>query len=300
MIATGDRTPVLKKAQTQKSRLYGCLRQAERLARKNPIGTLGLLIVVAVVILALGADVLAPYSPTAQLGTRLTPPNTQYLLGTDEFGRDILSRLIYGARISLYVGIVSVGIAFVTGTTLGIVAGFYRSWVDTVIMRLVDIVFAFPSVILAIAISGILGPSLTNAMIAIGIVYAPTFARVARGPVLSVMQEEYIQAARTIGVPNRRIMIRHVLPNITAPLIVQTTLSFSTAILTEAALSFLGLGTQPPQPSWGTMLGTGQQYMVLAPWVAVYPGVAIMVAVLGFNLLGDGLRDILDPSLRGS
>lgn len=300
MVVTVESPTQDQKAEARQSRPKAVLRRAWWLVRKNPIGALGLLIVVAVVVIALGANVLAPYSPTAQLAKRLTPPNPQYLLGTDEFGRDILSRIIYGSRISLYVGIISVGIALVAGASLGVIAGFYRGRVDTVIMRLVDIVFAFPSVILAIAITGILGPSLTNAMIAIGIVYAPTFARVARGPVLSVMQEEYIEAARVVGVPNRRIMVRHVLPNITAPLIVQATLSFSTAILTEAALSFLGLGTQPPDPSWGTMLGTGRQYMVLAPWVAVYPGLAIMLTVLGFNLLGDGLRDILDPRLRGS
>lgn len=289
-----------KKTETRKSRPKGLLHQARWLARKNSIGALGLLIVVAVVIIALGADLLAPFSPTAQLGKRLTPPDAQYLLGLDEFGRDVLSRIIFGSRISLYVGIISVGIALAVGGTLGVISGFYRGRVDTIIMRLVDVMFAFPSIILAIAVTGILGPSLTNAMIAIGIVYAPTFARVARGPVLSVMQEEYIQAALAVGVPNMRIMIRHVLPNIMAPLIVQTTLSFSTAILTEAALSFLGLGTQPPDPSWGTMLGTGRKFMEMAPWVAVYPGLAIMLTVLGFNLLGDGLRDALDPRLRGS
>jgi peptide/nickel transport system permease protein len=191
-----------------------------------------------------------------------------------------------------------VGIALLLGATLGLVSGYYLGTVDSLVQRLVDVMLAFPSVILIIAISGVVGPSLGTAMIAIGIVYAPNFARVARGPTLSVAQEQYVEAARTLGAGPLRIILRHVLPNITAPLIVQTTLAFSTAILAEATLSFLGLGTQPPHPSWGTMLGNGRKFMDLAPWVAVYPGLAIMISVLGFNLLGDALRDALDPRLR--
>ncbi len=276
------------------------LRQARWLIRKNPIGALGALVIFAIIALAILAGSVSPFDPTAQIATRLAPPDGRYLLGVDEFGRDVLSRIIHGSRISLYVGIVSVGIALLAGATMGLLAGYYGGWIDNLVMRLVDIMFSFPSIILAIAITGILGPSLTNAMIAIGIVYAPTFARVTRGPVLSVIQEQYIEAARTLGAGDRRILLRHVLPNVMAPLIVQTTLSLSTAILTEASLSFLGLGTQPPDPSWGTMLGTGRKYMEIAPWVAVFPGVAIMITVLGFNLLGDGLRDALDPRLRGA
>jgi peptide/nickel transport system permease protein len=270
-----------------------------RVLRRYPIGVLGVAIVLLVVALALLADLITPYDPAWQIDERLTPPNADYLLGLDEFGRDVYSRVIYGARISLYVGMVSVVfIALPIGVTLGVLAGYFRGWVDALLSRIVDVMFAFPSIVLAITIVGILGPSLTNAMIAIGIVYAPTFARVARGSTLAVVGLDYVMASRTIGARDARIILRHVLPNIAAPLIVQTTLALSTAILAEAALSFLGLGTQPPTPSWGTMLNTGRRYMELAPWVAIYPGLAIMVAVLGFNLAGDGLRDALDPRLR--
>jgi peptide/nickel transport system permease protein len=267
--------------------------------RRYPIGCLGAAIVIMVVALALLADVITPYDPVWQIDERLTPPNADYILGLDEFGRDVYSRIIYGARVSLYAGIVSViFIALPVGATLGVLGGFFRGWMDTVLSRLVDIMFAFPTLLLAITIVGVLGPSLTNSMIAIGIVYVPTFARIARGSTFGVANLDYILASRTLGARNERIIMRHVLPNIAAPLIVQTTLALSTAILIEATLSFLGLGTQPPMPSWGTMLGTGRRYMELAPWVAIYPGIAIMIAVLGFNLAGDGLRDALDPRLR--
>ncbi len=279
-------------AQSRASKLW-------RTARRYPIGILGAIVVIAVVVVALLADVITPYDPTWQIADRLNPPDADYFLGADEFGRDIYSRIIYGARISLYVGMVSViFIAVPVGVTFGVLAGYYGGWIDTVLSRTVDILFAFPSIVLAITIVGILGPSLTNAMIAIGIVYSPTFARIARGSTLSVVNLDYITASKTIGSKNLRIIIRHILPNIAAPLIVQTTLALSTAILAEASLSFLGLGTQPPTPSWGTMLGTGRRYMELAPWVAIFPGVAIMIVVLGFNLAGDGLRDALDPRLR--
>jgi peptide/nickel transport system permease protein len=270
----------------------------KRLVGKNPLGVVGAGLIALLLLTAALAGVLAPFDSSAQIARRLTGPGGQYLLGTDEFGRDILSRIIYGTRISLYVGVVSVGIALGIGGTLGLLAGYFGGWVDNLLMRLMDVMFAIPSLVLAIAITGILGPNLTNAMIAIGLVYTPTFARVVRGPVLSVVQHEYVAAARTVGARHGRILLRHVLPNVTAPIIVQTTLSLSTAILTEAVLSFLGLGTQPPEPSWGTMLGTGRKFMETAPWVAVFPGFAIMLAVLGFNLLGDGLRDALDPRLR--
>ncbi len=266
--------------------------------RKNLLGILGAGIILGVILMALFAPWLAPHDPTAQIGKRLLPPGGDYALGTDEFGRDILSRILFGARISLWVGMLSVSIALLGGALLGLISGYYGGIADHLIMRVMDVIFSVPAIVLAIGITGILGPNLTNAMIAIGIVYAPTFARVTRGPVLSVMQREYVEAARAVGSTSPRIIFWHVLPNIAAPLIVQTTLSLSTAILTEAALSFLGLGIQPPEPSWGTMLGTGRKYMELAPWVAVFPGVAIMLTVLGFNLLGDSLRDILDPRLK--
>lgn len=269
-----------------------------RLARRNPIGMIGLAVLLVVVAAAIFAGVIAPFDPAAQPAERLTPPNSTYWLGTDEFGRDVFSRVIWGTRVSLFVGVVSVTIATAIGVTLGLIAGYYGGWPDSIIMRFIDVLFAFPTIVLAIAITGILGPSLTNATIAIGLVYAPVFARVMRGPVLSVMNDEYVHAARTMGASDRRIVLQHVFPNVTAPLIVQVTLALSTAILAEAALSFLGLGTQPPTPSWGTMLGTGRKFLELSPWVAIFPGVAIVITVLAFNLLGDGLRDVLDPRLR--
>ena len=271
-----------------------------RLARRNPIGVLGLAVLLIVVFLAIFAGQIAPFDPAAQPAERLTAPNQTYLFGTDEFGRDVFSRVVWGTRISLYVGVVSVAIALVIGVNLGLISGYYGGWADSIIMRIVDVLFAFPTIILAITITGILGPSLTNATVAIGLVYAPVFARVTRGPVLSVINLDYVEAARTVGASDRRIILRYVLPNIAAPLIVQTTLALSTAILAEAALSYLGLGTQPPTPSWGTMLGTGRKFLELSPWIAIFPGVAIMITVLAFNLMGDGLRDVLDPRLRGS
>jgi len=271
-----------------------------QLAAQNPIGLIGLVIVVAVIVIAIFAPLLAPADPTAQIAKRLLEPDGEHLMGTDELGRDVFSRILFGSRISLYVGFVSVSIAVLLGVTTGVISGFYGRHVDSILMRFVDIVLAFPALVLAIMIAGLLGPNLTNAMLAIGVVYAPAFARVARGSVLTVKSEPYIEAARLLGSTNRRIILRHVLPNIVAPLIVMSTLSLSTAILTEASLSFLGLGVQPPQPSWGTMLNTGRRVMEIAPWVVIFPGIAIMLVVQGFNFFGDGLRDALDPKLRGT
>jgi peptide/nickel transport system permease protein len=266
--------------------------------RANPIGALGAGVIVVLVCVAIAAPLLAPFDPTAQIATPLQAPDHQFVLGTDEFGRDILSRLLYGARISLYVGCISVGIGLIFGGGVGILSGYFGGRLEAVLMRIVECVFAFPSLLLAIAISGILGASLTHAMLAIGIVLVPTYARLARGSVLSIMSLDYISAARALGAGHRLVIGHHVLPNIVAPLVIQTTLSLSGAILTEASLSFLGLGTQPPDPSWGTMLGAGRRYMETAPWVALAPGMAITFTVLGFNLLGDGIRDFLDPTLR--
>ncbi len=274
------------------------LAEVARHVVRHPVGVAGIALVLLFMILAAAAPLIAPFDPLAQPSRRLLAPGGQHLLGTDEFGRDVLSRIIYGTRVSFQVGVISVGIALLVGGTLGLISAYYLGLVDSLVMRLVDIMFAFPSVILIIAISGVLGPSMTTAMIAIGIVYSPIFARIVRGPMLVVMQQQYVEGARALGAGSLRIMLRYVLPNIAAPVIVQTTLLFSTAILSEATLSFLGLGTQPPDPSWGTMLGSGRKFMELAPWVAVYPGVAIALAVLGLNLLGDALRDALDPRLR--
>jgi peptide/nickel transport system permease protein len=272
-------------------------RSLRRLAR-HPTALLGIVLVGTFLGLALTAPLVSPFDPTAQPARRLLPPGGRYLLGTDEFGRDVFSRIVHGARISLQVGIVSVGIALAVGGVLGLVSGYCLGIVDALTGRLVDVMFAFPSIILIIALSGVLGASLTTAMVAIGVVYSPIFARIVRAPTLAVVQQPYVEGARALGASVARIVSRHVVPNIAAPIIVQTTLSFSTAILSEATLSFLGLGTQPPDPSWGTMLSAGRRFMELAPWVAVYPGLAIALTVLGLNLVGDALRDALDPRLR--
>jgi peptide/nickel transport system permease protein len=268
------------------------------LARQNPIGLLGVVIIAATLLIALAAPLLAPYDPTSQAARRLLPPSATHLMGTDELGRDTYSRILYGARVSFQVGAVAVAMALALGATSGLLAGFFGGRFDSISMRVVDIMFAFPSLVLAIVIAGLLGPSRTNAMLAIGIVYAPAYARIVRSAVLAVKGEPYLEAARVVGGDNRHLMWRHVVPNILPPVIVLTSLSLSTAILTEAGLSFLGLGTQPPEPSWGKMLNDARSFMELAPWLAIFPGLAIMIVVLGFNLLGDGLRDILDPRLR--
>lgn len=266
--------------------------------RRNAIGVLGAAIIAGTVMVAFLGPLAWRSDYADQAARRLLAPSAAHPLGTDHLGRDEMSRIIHGAQVSLQVGMISVVIALVTGTTLGLVAGFYGGTVDAALMRGVDIMFAFPGLVLAIVIAGLLGPSRTNAMIAIGIVYAPAFARVVRGSTLSVLSLPYVEAARSLGISDVRIVLRHLLPNIMAPLIVLTTVYLSTAILTEAALSFLGLGTQPPEPSWGGMLNASRTYMERAPWLAIAPGLAIMVVVLGFNFLGDGLRDILDPQLR--
>ncbi len=265
---------------------------------RNPIGFIGAIIILLTVLIAVCAPLIAPYAPSEQKAKRLLAPSHAHLMGTDELGRDTLSRIIYGARVSLQVGIIAVLIALVIGTLLGVITGYFGGRTDTIIMRFVDIMFAFPGLILAIVIAGLLGPSRRNAMIAIGIVYAPAFARVIRGSVLTVVSEPYLEAGRVIGARSSWLIRRYVLPNILAPLIVLTTIYLSTAILSEAALSFLGLGAQPPEPSWGGMLNIARTYMEISPWMAIFPGLEIMIVVLGFNSLGDGLRDILDPRLR--
>jgi peptide/nickel transport system permease protein len=267
---------------------------------RNPIGLVGAAVVLLTVVVALAAPLIAPYDPDAQESDRLLPPSVANLMGTDELGRDTFSRIVFGARVSLQVGIISVFIALLIGAVFGIAAGFLQGRTDAWLMRGVDIMFAFPGLVLAIVIAGLLGASRTNAMIAIGLVYAPAFARVIRGSVLSIMSEPYVEAGRVVGATNGRLVRQYVLPNIVAPLIVMISVYLSSAILAEAALSFLGLGTQPPEPAWGGMLNLARTYMEISPWMAIFPGLAIMIVVLGFNFLGDGLRDILDPRLRGS
>ncbi|MDP9264703.1 MAG: ABC transporter permease [Chloroflexota bacterium] len=259
----------------------------------------GLLIVVLAVAAGLAAPSVVPYPPERQdIGILLTGPSGAHLLGVDDLGRDILSRVLFGARVSLAVGVIAVGISLVVGLPVGLLSGYIGGALDNVLMRIMDGLLAFPALVLALAISAVLGPSLENAMVAIGIVGVPTFARLVRGGALGVRNLEYIEAARAIGVPQASILIRHVLPNVVAPVIVQASLAVGAAILTEATLSFLGLGIQPPTPSWGSMIDAGKGYLGTAPWFALAPGVAIFVTVLGFNFLGDALRDTLDPRLR--
>jgi peptide/nickel transport system permease protein len=266
---------------------------------RNQAAPIGVLIVLACVIVALLAPAVVPHDVRSMRPQdALRAPGRGYIFGTDEFGRDVFSRVLLGSRISLLVAFLSVLTALLLGTPLGLCAGFYGGWWDAVSMRVMDILFAFPAILLALAIMAVLGTGLGNLVLAIGIVYTPQFARVSRAAALTVRSVEYVDAARALGVGNIRIIRRHLIPNVLAPIIVQVSLSLSLAILSESTLSFLGLGTQPPTPSWGNMLSEGRQFMELAPWNAVFPGVAIMVAVLGFNLLGDGLRDLLDPRLR--
>lgn len=260
---------------------------------------LGLALVLLYVIVALFASVLAPYSPIDQHAKdRLFAPGATYWLGTDEFGRDILSRLMHGATNSLRIAISAVAIACALGTGLGMIAGYVGGLLDNVIMRVMDLFFAFPAILLALAIVAALGPGAGNTIFAIATVYTPIFARVARGPVLALKEMEFVQAARATGDRSPRIIFSHILPNTLAPIIVQVSLALSWAMLTEAGLSFLGLGTIPPSPSWGSMLSDSRRMMEIAPWMAIFPGLAIMFGVLGFNLLGDGLRDALDPRLK--
>jgi peptide/nickel transport system permease protein len=266
---------------------------------KYPSARMGLALVLAYVIVALFAGVLAPYSPLDQhTKDRLQAPSTTYWLGTDDFGRDILSRLMHGATNSLRVAILSVVFACVLGSGLGMIAGYTGGMMDNALMRVMDMFFAFPAILLALTIVAALGPGASNTILAIAVVYTPIFARVARGPVLSLRQMEFVEAARATGDRLPRILLRHILPNAIAPIIVQISLALSWAMLTEAGLSFLGLGTIPPAPSWGSMLSDSRKLMEIAPWMAVFPGLAIMLGVLGFNLLGDGLRDALDPRMR--
>src|SRR5215211_156397 len=270
-----------------------------RRATQNKLVVVGGVIVLVVLIAAIFAPVLAPHSPYEQFTTdQLVAPNSTYPLGTDELGRDVLSRLLYGARISIEVAAISVSIGLVIGGTLGMLAAFHGGAWDMIIMRFADILFAFPSLLLAIAVLAVLGPSLANVMVAIGIIFIPIFVRVTRAAELVIVQEQYVEASRASGAGPVQIMLRHVLPNAMPLLLVQITLAISYAILAEAGLSFLGLGAQPPEPSWGSMLSTGRGFMSFAPWTAFGPGMAIFIAVLGFNILGDGLRDVLDPRMK--
>ena len=266
---------------------------------RNPTAAVSAVILLLIVLVAVFDETLAPDGPNDQdQSIALQPPSWDHPFGTDEFGRDILSRVILGAAVSLRVGFLSVAFALVVGTVIGLLAGFYGKWVDDVLMRMMDVLFAFPAVLLAIAIVAIRGAGPANAILAIGIVYVPIFARVTRASVLGVREEVYVRASRSVGASDLRLLTRHVLPNAAPPIIVQTSISLAFAVLAEAALSFLGLGPRRPNPSWGLMLSDGRGFVEQAWWYSVFPGLAIVLTVLCFNLLGDGLRDVLDPKQR--
>lgn len=262
---------------------------------------LGLGVLIVLIVLALGADVFAPHDPNLQTYVDvLQPPSMTYPFGTDDLGRDVLSRIIYGSRVSLEVGLISIGLSVVVGVPLGLIAGYMGGHVDDVLMRIMDAISAFPALVLALAITAALGMGIGNAMIAIGVVQVPVFARLVRGQVLSIRERDYVHAAKLLGATQVRIMRDHIWPNVTAPVIVQSSLGVTTAIITEASLSFLGVGVRPPTPSWGSMLSQGYQYLETAPWLAAASGATIFVTVLGLNFFGDGLRAILDPRLARS
>ena len=265
---------------------------------RNRSAVIGLVILGILLLVALAGPWMSPYDPFQQsFQVQLSGPSSAHHLGTDQYGRDILSRILYGTRSALLTGLVANGIATVLGVFIGLIAGFYGRWIDTLLMRLTDIMLSFPYLLLALVIVSILGTGLRSAVIAIGIVYTPQFARLMRGTVLETRENEYVEAAHALGVPARTVMRRHILPNVLGPIIVMATLTVGLAIVETAGLSFLGLGAQPPAADWGAMLADGRSYMLSSPWIATFPGVAILITVLGFNLLGDGLRDVLDPRL---
>lgn len=267
--------------------------------RRNGLAVFGAVVLVLFVLLALGAPWITQYSPRQVTYTAITnPPSWTHWFGTDDLGRDVFARVVYGARVSLGIGFFSVLLASLLGTWIGLFSGYLGGWVDEVIMRLVDAMLALPFLVLAIVVSAVLGASLQNTILAISIVSLPGFARIARGEAIAVKEREYIQAATALGSRTRRIILQHVLPNISGPLIVQATLSIAQAILTESSLSFLGLGVQPPTPAWGSMLNTAKGYLEIAPWMALFPGAAIFLVVLALSLLGDGLREALNPRQR--
>ena len=283
----------------KKTRRSSLTLDALRRLRKNRLAMVGAFLIASFVFMALFASVISPYDPIAQDWKSVKQaPSLSHPFGTDELGRDLLSRVIHGARISITIGLISVSIGLIVGSSIGLIAGFFGGAWDNVLMRFMDIMLAIPYVLLAIAIVAILGPGLWNTMIAIGIVTIPQFARVVRSSVLEIKATDYVEAARAIGAGNVRIMLRHVLVNSLSPLIVQSTMTIASAILNAAALGFLGLGAQPPVPEWGVMLSDGRLLLLVAPWIVTFPGIAIMLSVLGFNMLGDGLRDALDPRMQ--
>lgn len=283
----------------QQERVNGPWLEAWLSFKKSKSALVGSAIVLFFVLIAIFGPLFAPQGINDQnLSLRLQPPSAEFWFGTDDLGRDVFSRILHGARISLTVGLAAVLISAVAGSFFGIIAGYYGRWVDTIISRIFDIMLAFPSILLAIAVVSILGPSLQNALIAIAIINIPSFGRLIRSRVLSIKEEEYIHAAKATGMKNSRILWNHILPNSMTPVIVQGTLSIATAIIEAAALGFLGLGAEAPQPEWGKMLADARMFLLNAPWAMIFPGLAIMLTVIGFNLMGDGLRDALDPKMK--
>lgn len=267
--------------------------------KRNKLALFGLFLVVALILIALCAKLIAPYDPIQiYLKESLRPPSLKHLMGTDVLGRDIFSRIIYGARASLIIGVVATSISLVIGVLIGAISGFYGGWLDSILMRVTDVFFAFPFFLLAIAIMTFLGPSFINIFIALGVVGWTNYARLVRGQVMSVKESDYVEAAHAVGAKNARIIWKHIMPNTLAPIIVYTTMNVGGVILAEAGLSFLGIGVQPPSPSWGLMLSEASNFIFNAPWMVIWPGVAIFLTVLGYNLLGDGLRDALDPRMK--
>ena len=274
------------------------MRDELRRLRRNRLTIIGTTITVLIIAVALLANRIAPYDPTAlNARHRLEAPSSDFRFGTDRLGRDVLSRVIYGARSSLGIAAASIVVSLVLGSVLGLLAGYFGGALDLAIGRIMDVLFSFPALLLAIAVAAMLGPGVRNAALAIAVVYTPLFARVIRGPVISERHRDYVQAARVIGASHLAIISRHILPNVVSPIIIQASAALSAAILIEAALSYVGLGTQPPEPSWGTMLSEGRTFLETAPWMSIFPGLAIALTVLAFNLLGDGLRDAFDPTL---
>ncbi|MGM0410822.1 MAG: ABC transporter permease [Bacillota bacterium] len=265
---------------------------------KNKLAVIGAIIIIIEIFIAIFAPFIAPLDPTeSDYMSVLTSPNKKNLFGTDDLGRDVLSRVIYGSRVSLSAGLIAVFIALLIGVPIGLISGYYQGFLDEfIIMRFTDAMMSLPSLVLALALSAIMGAGLKNAMIAIGIIFTPRYIRLVRGEVLSIKEEQYVEAAHSLGMSDFRLLFKHILPNIMSPIMVQATLNIATGIIVEAGLSYLGLGTQPPVPSWGNMLSSGQGYLDQAPWIALSSGIAIFVSVLAFNLVGDGLRDMLDPN----
>lgn len=290
---------MLKKNKAVKQRALPGNEGTLKLIWQDSLGRSGLIGIMLIVIMAIFAPLIAPYDVAKMHGKfTLDAPSMQFIFGTDNFGRDVFSRIVYGARVSLVVGIVSVGIAAGCGYIFGMIAGFFEGKVESVIMMVMDIIFAFPSILLALFIVSALGTSIINTMIAIGIVNIPVFTRTVRASVKSVKSMDYIKNARSIGLSPIKILFKHITPNVLAPFTVQATLALSGAILTEASMSFLGLGIQPPDPSWGSMLSDARKYMEIAPWLVIFPALFIILTILSFNILGDSLRDVLDPKLK--